>query len=141
MVGSCPITLQQIPCKYNYLNNNNLLSHHGMREEANLQKKEVFIIHPPSTQECGSLSKNPHLQKFQQKPSPQDIIVSPFYNPTGSSNRLTTLDILTLVSQFVLLAMSLHFDLSTYLLLCQVILQSVKSIYSNALSITYQFAK
>jgi hypothetical protein len=63
---------------------------------------------------------------------PQTLLFSPFYSPTNSSNCLTTFDISILVRQFLLLTMSLHFDLSAYLLLCQVALQSIKSIYSNA---------
>jgi hypothetical protein len=70
------------------------------------------------------------LPKYQQTST---LMFSPFYNPTDSSNCLTALDISTLVSQFVLLlVMLLHLNFLQYLLLCQVTLQSLKSIYNDA---------
>jgi hypothetical protein len=51
-----------------------------------------------------------------------NLFIFPFYSPTDSFNHLTTLEISTLVSRFVLLTMSLHLDLSTYLLFCQIVL-------------------
>jgi hypothetical protein len=82
---------------------------------------EVFIIHHlQNTQECGSLLK---ILTYKSINNPYILFFSPFYSPTNSFNCLTIFNILTLVSRVVLLTMSLHFDLSTYLLFCQVDLQ------------------
>jgi hypothetical protein len=83
-----------------------------------IEKGSFYYSPPPKyTRMCVS-KKNPHLQKYQKQP----LDICPFYSRIDSYNRLTTLDILTLVSRFVLLTVSLHFDLFTYLLFCQVAL-------------------
>ncbi len=107
-----------------------------MRKEKQFGEKKKFLFFTTS-----KIHKNVGL--YQKSSLAKVPTTTPkhycflLYSPIDNSNHLIVLNILTMVSLFVLLIMSLHFNLSTYLLLCQIALQCVKYSLHSKFSICH----